>query len=61
MGLLTRGLAWKAEEVKVLMAKIRPELKDRGIHSYQTTYVAAVPSFDLLSPPAVFPPGPVAD
>ncbi|CAL8580256.1 hypothetical protein XPA_005985 [Xanthoria parietina] len=37
MGLLTRGLAWKAEEVKVLMAKIRPELKDRGIHSYQTT------------------------
>ncbi|KAL8877335.1 MAG: hypothetical protein Q9198_004631 [Flavoplaca austrocitrina] len=37
MGLLTRGLAWKAEEVKVLMAKIRPELKDRGIHSYQNT------------------------
>ncbi|KAL8734683.1 MAG: hypothetical protein Q9166_001339 [cf. Caloplaca sp. 2 TL-2023] len=36
LGLLTRGLAWKAEEVKVLMAKIRPELKDRGIHSYQT-------------------------
>ncbi|KAL8671747.1 MAG: hypothetical protein Q9168_003769 [Polycauliona sp. 1 TL-2023] len=39
VGLLTRGLAWKAEEVKVLMAKIRPELKDRGIHSYQNTYV----------------------
>ncbi|KAL8931488.1 MAG: hypothetical protein Q9211_006928, partial [Gyalolechia sp. 1 TL-2023] len=36
LGLLTRGLNWKAEEVKVLMAKIRPELKDRGIHSYQT-------------------------
>lgn len=37
LGLLTRGLGWKAEEVKVLMAKIRPELKNRSIHSYQTT------------------------
>lgn len=37
LGLLTRQLEWKAEEVKVLMAKIRPELKDRSIHSYQTT------------------------
>ena len=36
IGLMTRGLQWKAEEVKVLMAKMRPELKDRGIHSYQT-------------------------
>ncbi|KAL8928880.1 MAG: hypothetical protein Q9208_001658 [Pyrenodesmia sp. 3 TL-2023] len=36
IGLLTRGLDWKAEEVKVLMAKVRPELKNRGIHSYQT-------------------------
>ncbi|KAL8928918.1 MAG: hypothetical protein Q9172_000670, partial [Xanthocarpia lactea] len=36
LGLLTRGLKWKAEEVKVLMAKIRPELRDRAIHSYQT-------------------------
>ncbi|KAI4240431.1 MAG: hypothetical protein L6R40_005142 [Gallowayella cf. fulva] len=36
LGLLTRGLKWKADEVKVLMAKIRPELKDRGIHAYQT-------------------------
>lgn len=36
LGLFTRGLDWKAEEVKVLMAKIRPELKDRGIHAYQT-------------------------
>ncbi len=43
MGLLTRGLKWKAEEVKVLMAKIRPELRDRAIHSYQTKYVAALP------------------
>lgn len=59
MGLLTRGLAWKAEEVKVLMAKIRPELKDRGIHSYQTTYVAAVPS--IFYCPAVFSPCHVAD
>ncbi|KAL8811600.1 MAG: hypothetical protein Q9200_001659, partial [Gallowayella weberi] len=37
LGLLTRGLGWKAEEVRVLMAKMRPELKDRGIHAYQTT------------------------
>ncbi|KAL8863286.1 MAG: hypothetical protein Q9178_000661 [Gyalolechia marmorata] len=43
LGLLTRGLKWKAEEVKVLMAKIRPELRDRAIHSYQTKYVAALP------------------
>ncbi|KAL8908056.1 MAG: hypothetical protein Q9207_001035 [Kuettlingeria erythrocarpa] len=35
IGLLTRGLDWKAEEVKVLMAKVRPELKNRSIHSYQ--------------------------
>ena len=36
IGLLTRQFKWKAEEVKILMAKIRPELKDRSIHSYQT-------------------------
>ncbi|KAL8766184.1 MAG: hypothetical protein Q9209_006949 [Squamulea sp. 1 TL-2023] len=36
LGLLTRGLDWTAEEVKVLIAKCRPELKDRSIHSYQT-------------------------
>ena len=35
IGLMTRGLGWKAEEVKVLMAQIRPELKSRSIHSYQ--------------------------
>lgn len=35
LGLLTRGLGWKAEEVKVLMAKMRPELKARAIHAYQ--------------------------
>ncbi|KAL8969839.1 MAG: hypothetical protein Q9183_001804 [Haloplaca sp. 2 TL-2023] len=35
LGLLTRALNWKPEEVKVLMAKIRPELKSRAIHSYQ--------------------------
>lgn len=38
LGLLTRGLNWKPEEVKVLMAKMRPELKSRAIHSYQTKY-----------------------
>lgn len=38
MGLLTRSAEpkWKADEVTVLMAKLRPELKDRSIHSYQT-------------------------
>lgn len=36
MGLMTRGLQWKPEEVKVLLAKTRPELLDRSIHSYQT-------------------------
>lgn len=36
MGLMTRGLQWKPEEVEVLLAKIRPELLDRSIHSYQT-------------------------
>ena len=39
MGLMTRGLQWKAEEVHVLMAKLRPELKSRDIHSYQYMYV----------------------
>lgn len=39
VGLLTRALGWKEEEVKVLIAKIRPELKDRAIHSYQTQQV----------------------
>jgi hypothetical protein len=36
MGLMTRGLQWKADEVRVLMARLRPELKSRDIHSYQT-------------------------
>ena len=35
LGLFTRGLGWKAEEVKILTAKLRAELKDRSIHSYQ--------------------------
>ena len=35
VALMTRGLQWKAEEVSVLMAKLRPELKNRHIHSYQ--------------------------
>jgi hypothetical protein len=37
MGLLCRGLQWKADEVKVFMAKLRPELRSRAIHSYQIT------------------------
>ncbi|KAG8531007.1 uncharacterized protein KY384_004364 [Bacidia gigantensis] len=39
MGLLTRGSQWKAEEVSVLVAKMKPELKDRAVHSYQTNVV----------------------
>lgn len=35
LALMTRGLKWKADEVSVLMAKLRPELKNRAIHSYQ--------------------------
>lgn len=36
LGALTRAKAWKAEEVKVLIAKVRPELMDKNIHSFQT-------------------------
>lgn len=35
IALMTRVLNWKPEEVKVLMAKLRPELKCRAVHSYQ--------------------------
>ena len=37
IGLLCRVYDWKPEEVKILMAKLRPELKERSIHSYQAT------------------------
>ena len=40
LGLLCRGASWKAEEVSVLAAKMRPEVRDRSIHSYQTKYVS---------------------
>ena len=39
IGLMTRGLLWKAEEVQVLLAKVRSELKDRSIHAYQPKVV----------------------
>ena len=39
LALMTRGLGWKAEEVKVLIAKVRDEVKDRNIHSYQPKVV----------------------
>ena len=39
LALMTRGLKWKADEVKVLIAKVRNELKDRTIHSYQPKVV----------------------
>lgn len=39
IGLMTRGLDWKAEEVQVLLAKVRSEIKDRSIHAYQPKVV----------------------
>ena len=39
IGLMTRGLHWKPEEVKILIAKLRGELQDRNIHSYQPNVV----------------------
>lgn len=39
LGLLCRVYDWTLEEVKILMAKLRPELKEKAIHSYQTTAV----------------------
>ena len=39
IGLMTRGLKWKPEEVKILIAKLRGELQDRNIHSYQPNVV----------------------
>ncbi|MCJ1300074.1 hypothetical protein MMC08_002868 [Hypocenomyce scalaris] len=35
LGLFTRGLQWQPAEVQVLVAKVRAELKDKSIHSYQ--------------------------
>ncbi len=35
IGLFTRSLQWQLEEVEVFLAKMRGELKDRSIHSYQ--------------------------
>jgi uncharacterized OsmC-like protein len=34
LALLTRVLGWKVEEVRVLIAKTRRELKGRGVHGY---------------------------
>ena len=42
VALLTRALEWKLEEVQLLMAQIRPELKDKSIHSYQIQYVISI-------------------
>lgn len=35
LALMTRAMDWKPEEVSVLSARMRPELKDKSIHSYQ--------------------------
>ena len=34
MALLTRGLKWSREEVEVLLAGVRHDLKNRAVHSY---------------------------
>ncbi|KAI1073112.1 hypothetical protein LB507_008976 [Fusarium sp. FIESC RH6] len=39
VAVFTRVLGWKKEEVDVLLAKVRRELKDRSIHSYWPIYV----------------------
>ena len=48
IGLLTRARRWKADEVSVLMAQLRPELKDRSIHSYQTKLVLVASRGSLI-------------
>ena len=47
LGLFTRALGWKEAELKVLLAKVRPELKDRTIHSYQPQQVSYLTTSDL--------------
>ena len=42
IGLFTRVLHWSAAEVQVLLAKMRAEVKDRRIHSYEIVYVASI-------------------
>ncbi|KKA25673.1 hypothetical protein T310_0313 [Rasamsonia emersonii CBS 393.64] len=37
--LLSRFLGWSNDEIQVLIAKVRSELKDPAIHQYITTYV----------------------
>lgn len=34
MALMTRGLGWSKEEVDVFVAKVRNDMRDRGIHAY---------------------------
>ena len=34
LAMLSRGLGWSKEEIEVLIAKVRPDLKNRAIHSY---------------------------
>ncbi|SLM33355.1 S-adenosyl-L-methionine-dependent methyltransferase-like [Lasallia pustulata] len=39
VGLFTRGLQWQPAEVQVLVAKVKTELKNKNIHSYQNLAV----------------------
>lgn len=34
MAIFTRGLGWRKEEVDVFVAKVRADMKDRGVHAY---------------------------
>ncbi len=36
VGLFTRVLGWTSLEIDILLAKMRTEMKDRSIHSYET-------------------------
>lgn len=37
--LLSRGLGWNRNEMEVLCAKVREELKDSSIHLYQNVHI----------------------
>lgn len=48
MALLTRVHKWKMEEVQVLLAQVRKDLKNHRIHSYYKLYVQASLKHNLM-------------
>ena len=41
LALFTRGLKWSVEELEVLLAEVRVNMRDRSIHSYWKMYVTS--------------------